>query len=110
MSNPEDVVALVEMPLAEALAKAAMYGEDAGKGVPSVSRTLAAEVSRLSQRVGEMERELEDAQQSAKFIHQFLKRGEATTDHGLLGNLGCVIDHLVDAALTPDAGGKEKST
>ena len=44
---------VMEMPLAEALEKADLYGGAAGKGVPSASRTLAAAVrSLLAERDG----------------------------------------------------------
>lgn len=39
---------VMEMPLAEALDKADLYGGAAGRGVPSASRTLAAAVRSLS--------------------------------------------------------------
>lgn len=27
-------------------------------------------------------------------IHRHLKRGERTQDHGLIGNLKCILDHV----------------
>lgn len=41
---------------------------------------------------------LDRATELARLIHQTLKRGPATVDHGLLGDLACVLDHVADGA------------
>ncbi len=46
---------ITEMPLSEALAKADGYQGDAGKGVPSVSRTLADAVRQLERERNELQ-------------------------------------------------------
>lgn len=35
-----------------------------------------------------------EAERLARQIHQILKRDERTQDHGLVGNLRCILDHL----------------
>lgn len=39
----------------------------------------------------------QEAEVTAKVreIHQALKRGGATQDHGLMGNLACILDHVL---------------
>jgi len=48
--------------------------------------------------IAELRRDAEQVERDVRWIHQKLKRGEATQDHGLAGNLACIIDHLADAA------------
>lgn len=38
---------------------------------------------------------LAEATRLAREIHQALKRGERTQDHGLIGNLKCILDHVL---------------
>ena len=45
---------------------------------------------------------LQESEADVRWIHQKLKRGEATQDHGLRGNLCCIIDHLADAAIAKE--------
>lgn len=35
-------------------------------------------------------------------IHQLVKRGEATQDHGVVGNLRCILDHLIPDPQEPE--------
>lgn len=55
---------------------------------------LVGEVNRLGALVSDLRRELESAAVLARDIHQCVKRGPTTEDHGLIGNLRCVLDHV----------------
>lgn len=35
------------------------------------------------------------ATETTRKIHEALKRGQSTEDHGLLGNLACIYDHIL---------------
>ena len=37
----------------------------------------------------------EEVEGLVRKIHQTLKRGESTQDHGLIGNLKCILDHVL---------------
>lgn len=50
--------------------------------------------------------ELDEAAALVRRIHQLIKRGRDTDDHGLIGNLRCVLDHLSDARPSQPEGGK----
>jgi len=36
-----------------------------------------------------------EVEQLVREIHQAVKRGEDTQDHGLIGNLRCILDHVL---------------
>jgi hypothetical protein len=36
-----------------------------------------------------------EVEQRVREIHQQLKRGPSTQDHGVLGNLACILDHII---------------
>lgn len=57
-------------------------------------RALHCELCALRGEVKRLEAELKVATEGVADIHRRLKRGDATRDHGLAGNLGCIIDHL----------------
>ena len=45
-------------------------------------------------RIEALDRELAEADRLVREIHQALKRRERTTDHGLVGNLKCILEHV----------------
>lgn len=44
--------------------------------------------------VARLEREIAEISRLVRDIHQCIKRGEVTEDHGLIGNLRCILDHV----------------
>lgn len=54
------------------------------------------EANALRTELAARDKTIEALEVDVRWIHQKLKRGEATQDHGLKGNLRCIIDHLAD--------------
>ena len=65
------------------------------------ARAKAAEGSLKKHDVDALVYKNQEATRIARAIHEALKRGEATEDHGLLGNLRCILDYIV-AKYDPD--------
>lgn len=53
------------------------------------------EVQVLKARIRSLEVELREIEGVVRLIHEACKRGPATGDHGLKGNLACILDHVL---------------
>lgn len=73
----------------------------------SVGNALSAAIERMTDMEGDdvllpkdevaaLLRERDALVDGIRMIHQALKRGEATKDHGPAGNLKCILDHISD--------------
>lgn len=60
---------------------------------------LAAEAHALARELIEARKLIADVTEHVTNIHRALKRGSATVDHGLMGNLRCIEDHVLDAKI-----------
>ena len=55
---------------------------------------LGENIREAEETIAAMRVEREAAERLARAIHQQVKRGKRTEDHGLLGNLACILDHV----------------
>jgi hypothetical protein len=66
-----------------------------GSGCAVMLPQLDLDIDDAIKRIEELQEERERVAQLARDIHQNLKRDERTPDHGLIGNLRCVLDHVL---------------
>jgi hypothetical protein len=62
-------------------------------GVQSGTFTIGGADADIVEAIAEIER-LAEATKLTREIHEMLKRGPTTQDHGLIGNLECILDHF----------------
>lgn len=65
-------------------------------------RRAAERLRQQSERIAELQEAHDTAELEVRKIHQVLKRGEATQDHGLMGNLACILDHVLSKEKSND--------
>ena len=56
----------------------------------------------LKKKYESLEAKLDKVTKKVQQVHQLLKRGDRTEDHGLIGNLDCIIDHLTEGVFKDD--------